>query len=66
MKPKKCSTCGELGTFEFAPEWDDERYMYYRCSCCGSLHSTKINIMTEFQNRELDEFIQYLTRYRGE
>ena len=66
MTSEKCPTCGELDTFQFAPEWDDERYVYYRCNCCGHLKSHKINTMTEFQNRELDDFIQYLTRYRGE
>jgi len=66
MAREKCSTCGEYDTYEFAPEWDDERYLYYRCNCCGNLKSQKINVMNEFYERELDEFIAYLTRYRGE
>lgn len=66
MDKHKCTTCGEIGSMEFAPEWDVEGYLYYRCNCCGKMLAKRINPMREYQQRELDELIEYLTRYKGE
>lgn len=66
MDKHKCSTCGEIGTMEFAPEWDVEGYLYYRCNCCGCMKSQKINVMSEWYERELSEFISFLIRDRRE
>lgn len=66
MRREKCSKCGQVDSFEFAPEWDKVNCLHYRCSYCGNMMAKRINPMREYQQRELDELIEYLTRYKGE